>query len=129
MRYVWIALRVIGVALLLFLAFTGISGGIHQFSGVQTTAQRIQTWLQLAMGITSALALIATFYAEPWARAAYIAFVLSCTLAAGLAAYAWGDQGLWPSLGSGVAALLVAWLIVWLARGRPRSPTAGVTAP
>lgn len=118
MKYLWIALRVVGVALLLVLAFTGISGGIQQLSGMHTTAQRIQTVLQLAMGITSALAAVVSFRAERWRRAAYVAFVLSCPLAAGLAAYAWGDQGLWPSLASAVAALLVAWLIVWLARGR-----------
>jgi hypothetical protein len=118
MTYVWIALRVIGVALLLFLAFTGVKGGIDQVSGMHTAAQRIQTVLQLAMGITSALAVYVSFRAERWRRAAYVAFVLSCTLAGGLAPSAWGGQGLWPSVGAAVASLLVAALIVWLAHPR-----------
>lgn len=118
MKYVWIALRVIGVALLLFVAFTGISGGIHQLSEMHTTPQRIQTWTQLAMGITSALAVIVGFRAERWRRAVYAAFVISCTLAGGIAASAWGEQGLGPSVGAGVASLLVAALIVWLAHPR-----------
>lgn len=120
MKYVWITLRVIGVILLLVLAWTGISGGIQQLSAMHTTPQRIQTWLQLAMGITSALALLASFHAEPWARAVYIAFVLSCTLAGGLATYAWGGQGGWPTVAAAVGSLLVSALIVWLVQ--PRVP-------
>ena len=121
MKYVWMALRVIGVAMLLFLAFTGIKGGIDQLSAMHTTPQRIQTWMQFAMGITSALALIAVFRAVPWRRAAYGAFVLSCTLAGGLATYAWGEQGGWPAVAATVGSLLVSALIVWLAhpRGQP----------
>lgn len=118
MKYAWIALRVIGVVLLAFLAFTGIKGGIDQLSAMHTTPQRIQTWMQLAMGITSALVVIVGFRAERWRRAVYAAFVISCTLAGGIASYAWGEQGLGPSVGAGVASLLVAALIVWLAHAR-----------
>ena len=128
MKYVWIALRIIGVVLLAFLAFTGIKGGIDQLSAMHTTPQRIQTYMQLAMGVTSALALMASFRAERWRRAAYVAFVLSCTLAGGLATYAWGEQGGWPTLTATVGSLLVSTLIVWLAQPRAartaQSPTA-----
>ena len=125
MKYVWIALRVVGVAALLFLAFAGISGGIDQLSGMHTTAQRIQTGLQLAMGVTGALAVIVSFRAERWRRAGYVAFVLSCTLAGGIAPYAWGGQGLWPSVAATVGTLLVSALIVWLAHPRRREHASG----
>ena len=118
MKYVWVALRVLGVTLLAFLVFTGIKGGIDQLSEMQTTAQRIQTSMQFAMGITSALAIIVSFRAERWRRGVYLAFVLSCTLAGGLATYAWGEQGGWPTMAAAVGSLLVATLIVWLAQPR-----------
>ena len=118
MKHVWVAFRVIGVALLAYLAFTGFKGGIDQLPETRTTAQRVQTGMQFAMGITSALALIASFRAERWRRAVYAAFVLSCTLAGGLATYAWGEQGGWPMVAATVGSLVVAALIVWLARPR-----------
>ena len=94
---------------------------------MHTTAQRVQTAFQFALGITSALALIVTFRGERWRRAANIAFVASATLAAGLAPYAWAAQALGPSVVAGVGSLLVAWLIVWLARGGVRSaPDVGI---
>lgn len=118
MKYVWVALRVIGAALLAYLAFTGIKGGIDQLPEMHTTPQRIQTGMQFAMGVTSALALIASLRPVAWRRAVYIAFVLSCTLAGGLATYAWGEQGGWPAVAATVGSLLVSALIVWLARPR-----------
>ena len=116
-------LCLVGVVLLLVLAWTGIAGGVQQLSGMHTTAQRIQTALQLALGITSALAVIGTVRVVRWRRAAYIAFVASATLAAGLAPYAWGQAGLGSSVAAGVGALVVAMVIVWLARVGARLPT------
>lgn len=115
-RKLAMGLRAIGVLLLVVLAWTGVSGSIEQYAEMHTTAQQLQTAAQLAFGITSILALIVTFRAARWGRAAYIAFVASVTLAGGLAPYAWGGQAIGPSVAAGVASLVVAWLIVWLVR-------------
>lgn len=115
-------LRGIGAILLLVLAYTGIAGGIQQYSASHTTGQWIQTNLQLVFGVFSILALITVFRPSRWRRAVNVGFVVSTTLAGGLAPIVWGKQGLFPGIAAGVATALVCWLIVWLVRAG--SPTA-----
>lgn len=53
---------------------------------------------------------------------------MSRSLAAGLAAIAWGQQGLGPGLAAGVASALITWGIVWLVRPRNHESTTPAAA-
>ena len=126
-RRVSMVLRGIGVLLTLLLAYTGLTGGVQQYPGIHSTGQWFQTSFQLAFGVFSVLSLIVTFRVKHWRRWVFPGFVLSTTLAAGLAPVAWGHQGLWTGLLAGVASLLIAAVIVWLLRGGERhGPPASV---
>jgi hypothetical protein len=121
------ALHALGALLLLGLAYTGIAGGIQQYSESHTTGQWVQTNLQLVFGIFSILAVIAAFRASRWRRAVNVGFVASTTLAGGLAPIVWGEQGVLPGLAAGIAAALVCWLIVWLVG--PHNRATATSAP
>lgn len=110
------ALRTIGAVLLVVLAFAGISGGIQQLDAMHTTEQQIQTVLQFVFGVFSILALMVAFRASRFRRAVFAVFIVSVTLAAGLAVTAWGEEGLGPALAAYGSTLVISWLIVWLVR-------------
>ena len=127
-------LRGIGVLITLFLAYTGLTGGVQQYPGIHSTGQWFQTAFQLAFGVFSVLSLIVTFRVKHWRRWVFPGFALSVALAGGLAPVAWGHQGLLTGVAAGVASLLIAAVIVWLLRGgaphtagRPDGQTAGLT--
>lgn len=113
-------LRGIGVLVTLFLAYTGLTGGVQQYPGIHSTGQWFQTAFQLAFGVFSVLSLIVTFRVKHWRRWVFPSFALSVALAAGLAPVVWGRQSLVTGLGAGVASLLIAAVIVWLLRGGER---------
>jgi hypothetical protein len=107
-------LLVIGVLLLLPLVWTGVSGAIEQYPGVHTTGQGFQTAAQLALGVSSALTILVTFWGRRWRLIVFAGFALSAMLAGGLAPVVWGQQGLTDGLLAGAASVLIAQLIIWL---------------
>jgi len=116
----------IAVALLLFLAYTGIAGGIDQFdqtSDTQLTAgQVVQTVFQLVYGFLS-LAVIGTWlWARAVSRTVILAWIVSLTLAGGLASVVWGDTNIWIGIVAGLTSGLVAWAIATLLRVGARRP-------
>jgi hypothetical protein len=125
-------LRGFGALLLVVLAFTGISGGIQQLDSMHTTEQQIQTVLQFVFGVFSILALMVAFRASRFRRVAFLGFIISLTLAAGLAVTAWGGLGLGAALAAYASTAVIAYIIVWLVRAgagtwraRPRGPGPG----
>ena len=120
-------LRALGVLITLFLAYTGLTGGVQQYPEIHSTGQWFQTAFQLAFGVFSVLSLIVTFRVKHWRRWVFPGFALSVALAGGLAPVAWGQQGLLTGVGAGVGSLLIAAVIVWLLRGGERhGPPASV---
>ena len=119
-RRVSIVLRGIGVLITLFLAYTGLTGGVQQYPEIHSTGQWFQTAFQLAFGVFSVLSLIVTFRVKHWRRWVFPGFALSVALAAGMAPVVWGQQGLLTGVAAGVASLLIAAVIVWLLRGGAR---------
>lgn len=107
-------LLVVGVLLVLPLAWTGVSGAIEQYPGIHSVAQRWQTAGQLALGVSSVLTIVVTFWVRRWRRFVFPGFALSAMLAGGLAPVAWGHQGVADGLVAGAASLLIAWLIIGL---------------
>lgn len=114
--------RVIAVLLLLGLAWTGIAGGIDQFDqsthSEYTIGQIMQTALQLAFGVLSAVSVVVWFWARAWSRPVLIAWAASLGLAGGLAPVVWGHSSVGIGIISGIASLLVAWGIAALLRVR-----------
>lgn len=110
----------IAVALLLFLAYTGIAGGIDQFDqsnhSEYTTGQIVQTVLQLVFGFLSCAVVGAWFWARAWSRSVIIAWTLSLALAGGLAPVVWGHTGIATGIVAGAASALVALAIAALLR-------------
>lgn len=111
---VWAKLRVgLGVAFLLFIGYTGITGGLQQVSESATLGQRVQTATQLAFGLL-AVAVVATLTARRrWSRLLLVAWGAVLSISSGLAVIVWGGQGALPAAAATVATLLIAWLTLW----------------
>jgi len=107
---------VIVCVLLLWLAWMGLSGGLHQLSQSRTPGQIVQTLTQFGFGVFALLSVVTTFRAQRWNRLMLVSWVISLSLAAGLASVVWGDTSLWVGLIAGSAALAIGLAIAWLAR-------------
>lgn len=108
----------LGIALLLLLslAWIGLSGGIHQLPHSTTVGEKAQTLTQFAYGLFALLSAATAFRGQRWARLVRVGWVVSMTLAAGLASVVWGGTSLAIGLLSGAAACLIASGIIWLLR-------------
>jgi len=110
----------VAVLLLLGLAYIGITGGIDQFDqsthSQYSIGQIIQTVLQLAFGLLSIAVIAVWFWARRWSTTVFAAFVVSLTLAGGLASVVWGGTSITIGVVSGLASLAVGWVIMWLLR-------------
>ena len=106
----------LAVVLLLGLAWTGVSGGVHQIPQSRTLGQWIQTITQLGYGVLSLLSVLTSFRGRRWAVPVLTCWVVSVTTAAGFAAVVWGGTSLAMGLASAGASLLIALAIVWLLR-------------
>ena len=109
-------LLVIVCGLLLWLAWIGLSGGLHQLSQSRTPGQMVQTLTQFGFGFFALLSLVTTFRAQRWNPLMLVSWVISLSLAAGLASVVWGGTSLLVGLVSGSAALLIGLGIAWLVR-------------
>lgn len=109
-------LLVIVCGLLLWLAWIGLSGGLHQLSQSRTPGQMVQTLTQFGFGFFALLSLVTTFRAQRWNPLMLVSWVISLSLAAGLASVVSGDTSLLVGLVAGSAALLIGLGIAWLVR-------------
>src|SRR5215212_1987882 len=108
---------------LLWLAWIGLSGGVAQLSQSRTPGQMTQTFTQFAFGLFALLSVLTTFWARRWNRLMLVGWVISLSLAAGLASIAWGGTSLLIGSVSGMAALLIGLAIAWLLRVASRGLT------
>lgn len=111
-----LALLAIASLLPLWLAWTGLSGGVHQFPQSHTPGQVAQTLTQFGFGLFALLSLLTTWWGSRWNRSMLIGWTVSATLAGGLASAVWGGTSVLVGLLSGTASLLVALGIAWLLR-------------
>ena len=109
-------LLVIAAALLLGLAWTGLSGGANQLSQSMSVGQLAQTWTQLAFGLFALLSVVTTFWAKRWGLWMLAGWVVSVTLAAGLASVVWGGTSIAIGLLTACAAFLISAAIAWMLR-------------
>lgn len=82
-----------------------------------------QTLTQFGYGLFAVLSLVTTFWARRVNPLMLAGWIVSVTLAAGLAAVVWGGTSLLMGLLSGAAALLVGLGIAWLLRVGARGLT------
>ncbi len=106
---------VIAVAALLWLAWEGLRNGVRDWSG-SSAWQRAQLVSQLMYGTFALLAVFTAFKLREFGKYADLGFVVGAVAAAGLAAVVWGEQSILTGVASGVAASVVAGLIVWMLR-------------
>jgi len=111
---IWAKLRVgFGVAFLLFIGYSGITGGLQQISQSATLGQRVQTATQLVFGVL-AVAAVATLGARHrWTRSVLVLWGSVLSISAGFATVVWGGQGGLPAAAATVATILIAWLTRW----------------
>jgi hypothetical protein len=101
---------------LLALAWNGFSGGTNQLSESQTLGQKAQTVSQFAYGLFALLSVATTFWGRRWSRVSHACWMVSVTLAGGLASVVWGGTSVAIGMLSGVATFLVALALIWLLR-------------
>ncbi|MFL5470203.1 MAG: hypothetical protein ACJ8AE_10445 [Gemmatimonadaceae bacterium] len=75
-----------------------------------------QTFTQFGFGLFALLSVLTTFWARSWNRLMLVTWMISLSLAAGLASVAWGGTSLLVGLVSGIAALLIGLGIAWVLR-------------
>jgi hypothetical protein len=125
-RSVSLVLTGVAVVLLLALAYTGIAGGIDQFGQPShdqyTPGQVVQTVLQLVFGALSLAVIAVWFGARQWSRPVIIAWVVSLSLAGGLAPVVWGQSSVTIGIVAGMGSALVGWGIAALLRFGARRP-------
>lgn len=121
-----------GAMIVLWLSWTGLTGGIHQLSQSRTTGQLLQTLTQFSFALFGLLSIVTTVWARRWNGTMLVCWTLSLTCAAALASVVWGNTTLLIGVVSGVAALLIALGIASLlrvgARGL-RAREAGASPP
>jgi len=119
------ALLVIAVILLLSLAWTGLAGGISQWSGAHSPGQVTQTVNELMSGVFALLSIVAAFWFRRGVSWMLAGLAIMVTLSAGLASVVYGGASVAIGFLSGGAALLVALGIGWmLQRGSRSKPSA-----
>jgi len=110
----WAKLRVgLGVAFLLFIGYSGITGGLQQLGVTATLGQRLQTAMQLVFGALAVAVLGALVTRRRWTRLLLLAWAAALTIGGGVAPIVWGGSGLLPALAAAVAIALLAWLTLW----------------
>jgi hypothetical protein len=119
------ALLAIVALFLLWLAWTGLSGGINQWPQSRTPGQIAQTITQLAYGPLALLSLVTTFWAHSWHRPILACWTVSLTLSAGLASVVWGGTSVLIGCLASAATLLIALATAWLLRVGARGLTSG----
>lgn len=111
-----LVLAALTVLLLLALTFEGITGGVRQLPQSSTPGQFAQSAAQLLYGVCALLMIATAIRWREFATVVQVAFVGSCVVAASLAAVIWGATSILQGILTGVAALVIALLLVWLLR-------------
>ena len=120
MREVRVArvLKLLAIVLLLAVAWLGIRGGIHDWPESQSTGQKVQSVFQLLYGVLSLLVIGSTLRVGAFGRVLGWAWVITFTIAGGLAPPVWGNST-WPAgLAAGLATFGVGLLVLWLSGRR-----------
>ncbi len=99
--------------LLLALAWWTISGGFRNLLHANTIWQKVETAIQLASGVLCIAAVVTRFQWRPFARSIRIAWVVTLAAWVGLSALVWGPPMLHVALAFVLAALLLAWSLIW----------------
>ena len=109
-------LLVVLAAFLLWLAWEGLSGGVGEWSGSTTAGQKAQTVTQFAYGLFALSLLVVSLAAPRWRTPIEIGWVVSASLAAGLAPVVWGGSSIPMGIASGAATVVIALAVAWLLR-------------
>ncbi len=108
------AVFVVGMLLMIGLIWTGLSGGLEQFPASTTTGQTVQSASQLGYGVFGLATLITLFQGIGWAGLARAGWLVTVTLAGGLAPVVWGGSPTTTGLLAGAASLLIGLGLLWL---------------
>jgi hypothetical protein len=112
----WLALLAAG-ALLGLTAGYGLLSGLTE-AGAESWGQRTATWAELGYGALAAAGLVSLLWPRVrggvWARRILYAWAVLLVVTIPLGSVVWGGAGAGPAVGLGVAAAVVAGLVLWL---------------
>jgi len=103
----------IACALLLFLAWWMIKGGLNDVRQASDLGQQAETVVRFACGLLSVAAVVTRFRWRRRARTVRIAWMVSLAGMVGLSALVWGPPMPHVALLFVAAALLLAWALLW----------------
>lgn len=103
----------VGVAFLLFIGYTGITGGFQQVGASATLGQRVQTGTQLLFGVLAVAVVGALAARHRWSRPLLVGWGAVLSVSAGFAVIVWGGQGALPAAAATLATALIAAFTLW----------------
>ena len=101
---------------LLWVTWTGVTQGIRQLPESRTPGQTAQSISQIGFGLFALLSFVTTFWSRRWNTLMLCGWIVSVTLAGGLASIVWGGTSLAAGLVAGLVTLVVALAVAWLLR-------------
>ena len=101
---------------LLGLTWSGLNGGIDQWSESRSPGQVIQTLTQFAFALFALLSLVTMIWGRRWSRAMGAGLTVSLGLAGGLASVVWGGTSVPIGVIAALASAAIGLGITWLAR-------------
>ncbi len=104
------------VLVLTALAWGALYGGIRQLPRAETVGQRVETWIQIAGGVLSAVTVLTCFRHHEWTRWLRAVWATSLVLAAGLSGLVWGPPMPLIALLLATGALFVVLVLAWAMR-------------
>ena len=116
-------LLVLAVLLLLATSWLGLKGGIEQWPQSQSLVQKVQSAAQFVYGILAVVAVASATRTGTFAGVVRVSWLVAITIAGGIAPVAWGGAGWLAGVVAGLAACVVALLVLWLLRAGSRGLT------
>lgn len=109
-------LFVVVALVLLALTWSGVSGGMNQWSQSRGPGQIVQTLTQFTFGLFALSSLVTMTWFRRWSRVTGAGLIVSLGLAGGLGAVAWGGTSVPIGIIAALASAAIGFGITWLAR-------------
>ncbi len=107
------ALLVVLVFLLFGSSLVALATGLNDMTLVVTLGQSLAAAADLVLGVAGIVATGGLLFRRAWIRIPLGVWVLSATLAAGVATVSWGGSGVAQGLLSAAGALVVTGVVAW----------------
>lgn len=115
--------------LLLAAGWLGVRDGFNEWSGVENSAQRLATVVELGYSIAGFLAAVALWFGHPRTKPLVLIWALLITATGSLAPVVWGEAPIYTGILGGIASAAIAAVVYWLARRAHLAARPSSTSP